>query len=463
MPEEVSFINGMFKIGLLLIKIDRWYSGCFVWSQSSVPVFTVDSEIAYLSAFTNSVMVEINRLDAITANKVKSDFISSISHEFRSPLHGILASAEFLRDSNLSTTQLEFISTIQSCGGTLLDTMNHVLDYSKINSFEKSAGQQESTGISNELYQVANLALLCEDLLNGMIAGNEYQAPVTGTVNLPSHQTEIRSRLAIILDVESRDWDFTIQAGALRRVVMNIFGNAQKYTDSGYILVRLRVEDSSDVDGSGKKYLRKIFRLNVRDSGRGMSSDYMERKLYHPFAQEDSFATGVGLGLSIVWSIVNQLGGKIHVRSELGKGTDVEVTIPLETAEEPQRLSADAIDSVFASVDASKILSTLRRRATGKSVSIFRNSKPGSPHKDVFWECIARYCRDWYGFDIKPSGGDVIITDEHDSMQSFSLSPISSSYFQWSGASLSLRHGSRLWSQREKRMLICCSGETWPA
>jgi hypothetical protein len=138
-------------------------------------VFTVDSEIAYLSTFTNSVMVEINRLDAITANKVKSDFISSISHEFRSPLHGILASAEFLRDTNLTNTQLEFISTIQSCGGTLLDTMNHVLDYSKINSFEKKSGneQDSSTGISNELFQVANLALLCEDLLNGMIAGNE--------------------------------------------------------------------------------------------------------------------------------------------------------------------------------------------------------------------------------------------------------------------------------------------------
>lgn len=66
---------------------DRWYSGCLVWNQSPVPVFT-DSEISYLSTFTSSVMVEISRLDAIIANKMKSDFISSISHEFRSPLHG---------------------------------------------------------------------------------------------------------------------------------------------------------------------------------------------------------------------------------------------------------------------------------------------------------------------------------------------------------------------------------------
>src|ERR1700727_1434944 len=62
--------------------------------------------------------------------------------EFRSPLHGILASAEFLRDSHLDASQIEFISTIQNCSGTLLDTINHVLDYSKINSFEKTANHQ---------------------------------------------------------------------------------------------------------------------------------------------------------------------------------------------------------------------------------------------------------------------------------------------------------------------------------
>jgi signal transduction histidine kinase len=62
--------------------------------------------------------------------------------EFRSPLHGILASAEFLRDSHLDSSQIEFISTIQNCSGTLLDTINHVLDYSKINSFEKTANHQ---------------------------------------------------------------------------------------------------------------------------------------------------------------------------------------------------------------------------------------------------------------------------------------------------------------------------------
>jgi signal transduction histidine kinase len=78
---------------------------------------------------------------------------------------------------------------------------------------------------------------------------------------------------------------------------MNIFGNAQKYTQSGYIMLQLGINESHN-DGTGKTF--NYLSLHIRDTGKGMSSEYMERKLYHPFAQEDTFATGVGLGLSIV-------------------------------------------------------------------------------------------------------------------------------------------------------------------
>jgi signal transduction histidine kinase len=83
--------------------------------------------------------------------------------------------------------------------------------------------------------------------------------------------------------------------GALRRVVMNIFGNAQKYTELGYIMLKLRVVLNKE---PGKH--SHCLSLRIIDTGKGMSSEYMERKLYRPFAQEDPFATGVGLGLSIV-------------------------------------------------------------------------------------------------------------------------------------------------------------------
>lgn len=82
---------------------------------------------------------------------------------------------------------------------------------------------------------------------------------------------------------------------------MNIFGNAQKYTTSGFILVKLRTREvDRRSGGSNGRDKQKMMALNIIDSGRGMSTEYMERKLYTPFAQEDTFATGVGLGLSIV-------------------------------------------------------------------------------------------------------------------------------------------------------------------
>ncbi|KAF4625939.1 hypothetical protein G7Y89_g12226 [Cudoniella acicularis] len=424
---EASLLSKIFQKARQIIFLplwdaagDRWHSGCFVWSQSAVPVFTVDSEIAYLSAFTNSVMVEISRLDAITANKVKSDFISSISHEFRSPLHGILASAEFLRESDLDPSQLEFISTIQNCGETLLDTINHVLDYSKINSFEKSGNNQGT--VANELYQITNLALLCEDIVNGMIAAKEYRGTATGPATLPvsndflsPYQAQLnegeRAALQVIIDIEQRDWDFKVQAGALRRVVMNIFGNAQKYTDSGYIIVQLRVQDASETSPKKSNSSGKVLSLHIRDSGKGMSSEYMERKLYHPFAQEDSFAPGVGLGLSIVWSIVNQLGGKIHIRSELGKGTDVEVTIPIEKA---QGLPISPSDSNNASTGMHEVISSMQERAKGKSVRVCKDYSKTEPaaHEVILWSCIEKYCSAWFGFEITSSAADLVITNK---------------------------------------------------
>lgn len=86
--------------------------------------------------------------------------------------------------------------------------------------------------------------------------------------------------------------------GALRRIVMNLFENAMKYTSAGLIIVRLRIRDNEEYQSSAQK--RQTLALNIIDSGRGISSGYISRKLFTPFAQEDTFSSGVGLGLSIV-------------------------------------------------------------------------------------------------------------------------------------------------------------------
>ena len=89
-------------------------------------VFTHEQELSYLSAFSNSVMAEVARLDTRLADSAKADFISSISHELRSPLHGILGMADLLKDTVIDTQQQSHIQTIENCGKTLLETINHV-------------------------------------------------------------------------------------------------------------------------------------------------------------------------------------------------------------------------------------------------------------------------------------------------------------------------------------------------
>lgn len=386
-------------------------------------------------------MVEISRLDALTANKMKGDFIANVSHELRSPLHAILASAEFLRESDLETTQAEFVSTIQNSGSTLLDTINHVLDYSKINSFEKSGNKG---GISNELYKFSNIALLCEEVINGMIAASEYQhtqfagtskRPGIARITDPHVQYEPHERpVEVILDIEFREWNFRIQPGALRRIIMNIFGNAQKYTASGFILVQLRVRDDIAFGRPSSKTSRQVLAVNIIDSGRGMSTEYMERKLYTPFAQEDTFATGVGLGLSIVWSIVNQLGGKIQIRSDVGKGTDVEILIPLD---EDVRVGELVSDDTVAELEAARNIDAVRRIADGKSVAIWRSthhSNHSKRNKSLAWDCLEKYCETWFGFQVLStddfnalSSVDLVIMEQQDKDFSGLTIPFSSS------------------------------------
>lgn len=117
---------------------------------------------------------------------------------------------------------------------------------------------------------------------------------------------------------------------------------------------------------------------------------------------------------AIRWTIVNQLGGKIHVKSEPGKGTDIEVTMVVEKVNGSAYRHTRSGDLGNISVDAEPFISRLNSRVAGKSVSFSRKLKslaPDSP-RAASWACIQKYCQEWYGFEIKPSGGDILITDQ---------------------------------------------------
>lgn len=131
----------------------------FVWSNSPLRYFDEVEDVTYLVSWSHSIVAELSRLETIAADKAKGSFISSVSHELRSPLHGVLAAVEFLQDSELTSFQQEMAYTISIAGRTLLDTyvppnsslsasncrrMNHILDYSKISSFTRAQRKQRS-------------------------------------------------------------------------------------------------------------------------------------------------------------------------------------------------------------------------------------------------------------------------------------------------------------------------------
>jgi hypothetical protein len=108
---------------------ERWFSGGLIWTNTPKRVFTSEGELSYLSVFSSSIMAEVARLDASLSDKSKTDLLGSISHELRSPLHGILGSVEMLEDSTVNAFQGNMIHTIETCGRTLLDTVDHVSYY----------------------------------------------------------------------------------------------------------------------------------------------------------------------------------------------------------------------------------------------------------------------------------------------------------------------------------------------
>ncbi|RMY69588.1 hypothetical protein D0863_06356 [Hortaea werneckii] len=135
-----------------------------------------------------------------------------------------------------------------------------------------------------------------------------------------------RKKVSVILDIdnsEHRMWLFHTPVGAWRRIIMNLVGNALKYTEQGYIHVQLRAERIEASPNTSE------VTLMVSDTGIGISQDFLETQLFVPFAQEDSLSTGTGLGLSIIKQIVSEMGGTVDIQSEKGKGTQCYVKVVL--------------------------------------------------------------------------------------------------------------------------------------
>jgi len=279
-------------------------SGCFIgsfaWSTSATRIFSIDNHLSYLIAFGHSVMSEVSRLNTLSADNAKGDFISNVSHELRSPLHGILASVEFLADTALDGFQRNLVDTVDICGRTLLDTIEHVLDFSKIKKFGQETVQP--MGVVSDL----DISAVIEEVLEGVHAGFEFNGlssqgladTTKSRRNVPASPNETdmpdglqfrvnNDLVTVIIDIDFRDsWKFPTVPGTWRRLTMNIFGNALKYTHAGYIRIKLEARAISSVSAIDNNPVeRTMVTLTISDTGRGMSSDFLKTKVFMPFSQ----------------------------------------------------------------------------------------------------------------------------------------------------------------------------------
>jgi hypothetical protein len=197
---------------------------------------------------------------------------------------------------------------------------------------------------------------------------------------------------------------------------MNLFGNSLKFTKTGFISIHLRQEKASELPEQQGRGLNKVV-LTVSDSGKGISEDYLRNHLYTPFAQEDHFAPGTGLGLSLVRQVVTSMGGGIHVASEVGYGTAATVSLPLPVQGEADEEQMDFRSSIR-DLAGLRVLVRGHDKETKANDATAQHAKGRKADKSQL-QLIESICRGWFHMEFvteeesKVSAPDFIMsTDE---------------------------------------------------
>ena len=298
-------------------KIERetWDDSPDTWaSTTKMPLRDQSGNIVGTFGVSRNVTAQIRAEEALRkakeeadqANRAKSDFLANMSHEIRTPMNAVIGISELLLDSDLTDYQREYLNMVLSSGEALLELINHILDFSKI-----EAGKLELDPQPFDL----------RDLVGDTVR----------TLSVRAQNKNLELLFSVANDVPHR---LVGDRARLRQVLVNLLGNAIKFTAEGEVVL--------DVSKKSRSEESVTLEFQVRDSGIGIAEDKLDT-VFNDFEQADSSTTrqygGTGLGLSISRQLIELMDGTIQLKSKLGQGSTFifDATMQVEEADAQHR------------------------------------------------------------------------------------------------------------------------------